>query len=555
MTDSRPCRSVVQLAELGAVLEPDQAETGRFDRCAEVGQRTKLPIALSGEDVSAQRGCAAASCSGPVRSRGGLRGRLGEGAVVAYSTLGKQLVPGIAILRCVDDGLEQDRAVFAGVIVEHLENVLAHELVLPDVHRPVIHAIRLDRVEDLDSAPRPGLGISEPRLLGHRTAVSIAHDWLAHFFILMATGTARAFDGVRLNNGVSATGLVHLRAAGTSLLLDCGGTLLPRVLHWGAVLGELSDDDMAALLRVSMPQLVTNTLDEVVQLSVIPELSTGWLGTPGIAGHRNGADFSTSFRLRSLDVTEPADELVQHSLIIDAADTIAGLALRLEIELTRSGLVRQRATVQNTAESTFSLDAVLLTLPVPAEATQLLDLTGRHLRERSPHVTTSLLALTCARNGAAVPGRMHRSSSPRVRPASPSAAVDLGDARRVEWQPPACSRSAHPAGTSLLGGGELLLPGEVRLAAGETYTKSVVFGAYGIGLEPVTARFHRYLRARPHHPRTPRPVTLNTWEAVYFDQSLDRCPRWRRQQPSRSRAFRRRRRLVSPSPQRQRRPR
>ncbi len=161
-------------------------------------------------------------------------------------------MPGIAILRCVDDDFEQDRAVLAGVIVEHLENVPAHELVLPDVHGPVIHAVRLDRVEDLDSATRPGLRIGEPRLLGHRTAVSIAYDWRAHFFILMATGTARAFDGVRLNDGVSATGLVHLRAAGTSLLLDCGGTLLPRVLHWGADLGELSDDDMAALLRVSL---------------------------------------------------------------------------------------------------------------------------------------------------------------------------------------------------------------------------------------------------------------------------------------------------------------
>ena len=73
--------------------------------------------------------------------------------------------------------------------------------------------------------------------------MSIAHDWRAHFLILMATGTARAFDGVRLNDGVSTTGLVHLRAAGTSLLLDCGGTL-PRVLHWGADLGELSDDDI-----------------------------------------------------------------------------------------------------------------------------------------------------------------------------------------------------------------------------------------------------------------------------------------------------------------------
>lgn len=33
---------------------------------------------------------------------------------------------------------------------------------------------------------------------------------------------------------------------------------------------------------------------------------------------------------------------------------------------------------------------------------------------------------------------------------------------------------------------------------------------------------HTHLRARPGHPRSPRPVTLNVWEAVYFDHDLDR---------------------------------
>ncbi len=33
--------------------------------------------------------------------------------------------------------------------------------------------------------------------------------------------------------------------------------------------------------------------------------------------------------------------------------------------------------------------------------------------------------------------------------------------------------------------------------------------------------FHAYLRSRPQHPSTPRPVLLNIWEAVYFDHDLD----------------------------------
>jgi alpha-galactosidase len=75
-------------------------------------------------------------------------------------------------------------------------------------------------------------------------------------------------------------------------------------------------------------------------------------------------------------------------------------------------------------------------------------------------------------------------------------------------------------GETVLGGGELLLPGEVRLAPGQAYTSPWLYGAYGDGLDEVARRFHRLMRARPQHPSSPRPVTLNTWEAVYFDHDL-----------------------------------
>ena len=42
------------------------------------------------------------------------------------------------------------------------------------------------------------------------------------------------------------------------------------------------------------------------------------------------------------------------------------------------------------------------------------------------------------------------------------------------------------------------------------------------GLDGLSRRLHRHVRARPSHPRRPRPVVLNTWEAVYFDHRLDR---------------------------------
>jgi alpha-galactosidase len=48
----------------------------------------------------------------------------------------------------------------------------------------------------------------------------------------------------------------------------------------------------------------------------------------------------------------------------------------------------------------------------------------------------------------------------------------------------------------------------------------VVFTWSGDGLDGASARVHRWLRARPQHPARPRPLVLNTWEAVYFDHDL-----------------------------------
>lgn len=71
--------------------------------------------------------------------------------------------------------------------------------------------------------------------------------------------------------------------------------------------------------------------------------------------------------------------------------------------------------------------------------------------------------------------------------------------------------------------GELLHPGELTLEPGASYRSPEVVAVHsGAGLTAATQQFHRHLRARPTHPRSPRPVLYNTWEAVHFDHDLDR---------------------------------
>ncbi|MGW7341443.1 alpha-galactosidase [Streptomyces sp. NPDC054808] len=318
--------------------------------------------------------------------------------------------------------------------------------------------------------------------------------------------------------------LVHLHAAGAALVLDLSADTLPRILHWGADLGELSATHLHSLRLAAQRQPIGFSVDRPVEVSVLPEQSAGWLGTPGLVGHRGGADFSSAFRVTGTELTagEGPRGGRPGTVVVHARDAVAALDLTLTIELTPEGLVRQRATVANRADTPFAVDAVNLTLPVPPAAVELLDFTGHHLRERSPQRTAFTQGLRVRENRT---GRTGFDSAYLLAAGTQGFGNRSGEVWAVHtaWSGnhrTFAERTFHSV--ALLGSGELLLSGEMLLGAGDSYTTPWQYGAYGHGLDEVSARFHRHLRARPHHPSSPRPVVVNTWEAVYFDQDLDR---------------------------------
>ncbi len=296
-----------------------------------------------------------------------------------------------------------------------------------------------------------------------------------------------------------------------SLVLDFAGGGLPRILHWGADLGEPDGPELAALRAVRRPPPAGFPVDGTVDVAVLPEQSAGWLGTPGLVGNRSGANFSTRFQVVRVD-----------GCAVRAEDADAGLGLDLVIELTPAGLVRQRATVTNLGATPFTVDALHLTLPVPPVAAELLDFTGHHLRERSPQRLEWRHGTWLRENRR---GRTGSDAAYLMAAGTPGFANRTGEVWAVHtaWSGnhrTYAERNFHSV--ALLGSGELLLSGEVVLDPGGSYTSPWQYGSYGVGLDEVSARFHRYLRGRPHHPTSPRPVVVNTWEAVYFDHDLDR---------------------------------
>ncbi len=309
--------------------------------------------------------------------------------------------------------------------------------------------------------------------------------------------------------------VLQLRSAGVSLVLDCSGPALPSVLHWGADLGPLDEAALGGLRQGAGAVQAGNGLDDNLPVAIIPEYSAGWFGLPGLNGHRDGQDFSASFQL-----TEVAQSA--NTVQVTAADTEAGLSLALVIELTDSGLVRAKAELTNTGASAYTVDGLVLAFPVPTEATELLDMTGRHIGERHPqrHAFTQGAHIRDNRRG-------RTGADATLLLIAGTRGFDFGTgeiwAVHTAWSGNHRSYAERGmSGHAVIGGGELLLPGEGRLAPQGSYSTPWLYGSYGVGLDQVSTRFHEYLRARESHPKTDRPVVLNTWEAVYFDLDLDK---------------------------------
>jgi alpha-galactosidase len=312
------------------------------------------------------------------------------------------------------------------------------------------------------------------------------------------------------------TRFVHLRAGGVSLVLDAGGPRLPAVLHWGADLGDVPAADLA-LARAAA--VATATLDEPAGSSLVREHAAGWPGRPTLSGHRNGTDWSASFALAELD--RPGEGRVT----VEGVDKAAGLRLRSELELSPAGLLRLRHTLRNDGEEPYTVNELSCALPIPAHATELLDLSGRWCRERHPQRHPLPLGSWLRENRR---GRSGHDATLGLLAGTAGFGSRHGEvwAVHVGWSGNHRSYAERwPSGEGVLGGGELLFPGEVELAPGAEYATPWVYAAYSPrGLDGIAAAFHGHLRGRPGHlrPDRPRPVVLNTWEAVFFDHDLGR---------------------------------
>lgn len=311
----------------------------------------------------------------------------------------------------------------------------------------------------------------------------------------------------------------HLTRGGTSVIAHVPPSGLPQVLYWGRHLGEISQRQLESFVAAQVPTTHGSTADTAPTLSLCPQQSEGWAGTPGLIGVRGGVALFPAFDTTSARVEDREDGGT--AITFESFDAESDIALKIILELTPSGLVRVRSELTNTGGDGYALNSLLLALPTPSAETLVIDQTGHHLRERDIQTHEFTIG---THSQAIHMNRAHTASSIHGTCAE-GAGWRSGSVHylHVAWSGNTHSLAEKDTlGFQTLMGGQLLLPGEIILDSAQTYTSPWIYATWGDGLDEAAGRIHDYLRSRPSHPQTPRPVTLNAWEAVYFDHSLPR---------------------------------
>lgn len=306
---------------------------------------------------------------------------------------------------------------------------------------------------------------------------------------------------------------VRLDAAGVTLLLDLRSGQAG-ILYFGPALGaDTTPESVADALVRSIPPSAPSV---ELRIALTPLMATGHVGIPGLSGHRDGRSFAPLPRLRNVTVEG-------QSVTLHAIDDANALALDQMLLLDpQSGVLRATSAITNQGDEPYTLDHLAAPcFPLPSWAVDHIAFTGRWAgefmttRERIPP------GVTMRQNRR---GRTSHDCFPGAIVLSADASARHGEAMafHLGWSGNHVHHIERLAdGRGVVSFGELLLPGECRLAAGETYRTPVLFVAVDDGgTNAVAKRLHGHVRnaVLPASVATrPRPVHYNSWEAVYFD--------------------------------------
>ena len=304
-----------------------------------------------------------------------------------------------------------------------------------------------------------------------------------------------------------------------SLVLDCRHNT-PAVLYWGARLTETTAPQMLALLATR--QEARANVEKEAPLALSPETGAGFVGDAGIQVHRDARQWAVYSQLEDVEHEQPGH------IVFRARCDHTAIRIIHELQLDNdSDVLRIRTTIENTGDSALSVERChAACIPLPPHFDRITGFAGRWAGEFRRQTVTRFQGTYLRENRA---GRTSHDAFPGILIHTPETNESMGAAYALHlaWSGNHRIRvdefSGGRACTQL---GELFFPAEITLAPGETYSSPSLYGVFSEnGFNGVSRGFHRYVRTQLADSRVAgkaRPVHFNTWEAVYFDHSIER---------------------------------
>ena len=310
--------------------------------------------------------------------------------------------------------------------------------------------------------------------------------------------------------------MIHLSQARSSVIFAHDGDSL-EILYWGKKLGAIDSKAADAIRLARTKPAFHGGLDVAPGNLILREHARGWIGHPALRGHRGGVSSANSFLVKSAVQND-------QSMVAVFADSIAGIEIEITYTLTQSDILLMDAKVTNTSDGDYYLEHFLYWLPLAEQADEVLDFYGHWTKERQPQRRTIGYGLI-SREG--FEGRSGHDYTITQVALNHATGFRHGEAwsLALAWS----GNNVHHVerlidGHKSIGTGEYLLPGEVILKKGESYNAPRAIATFSDrGLDGLTNNHYTWIRSRSNHITKvrPRPLTLNMWEAVYFDHNED----------------------------------
>ncbi|MFK8021753.1 MAG: alpha-galactosidase [Pseudomonadales bacterium] len=311
----------------------------------------------------------------------------------------------------------------------------------------------------------------------------------------------------------------QLNSNNSTLVIDCRGNA-PAILYWGVRLSAKTTPDMLALLKTRQEVQAGPELVAVVALS--PELGSGFPGSAGIQVHRDGLNWGVSAQICSVSREH------NNGLTVVSKCKASRITIHHRLALdSESDVLAASTEIKNDDRSPLSVERCNAPcIPLPLHYDKLLGFEGRWGNEFQMREIDRFLGSYLRENRS---GRTSHDTFPGVVIHTGQTNESIGGAYGLHLGWSGNHRIAVEElaeGRAFAQIGELFFPGEMILAEGQSYRSPTLYGArtHG-GFSSLSRCFHRYTRSHLITEQSKgkfRPVHFNTWEAMYFDLSLDR---------------------------------